>query len=283
MSDEFGLQGRTVLVTGGTRGIGRAISLRLARAGARVVANYARNDEAAATLQAAAASEGLALEVLRADLTLPKGLSAVLERMAQPDAGIVSLVHCAATGVHRPIEELTTRHLDWTMTLNARAFFELLKGLLPSLTGRFDGRCPVVGRRRPCSAGLCSGRHVEGRAGVAGAARRSGTRPARHPRQHPGAGQRRDRSLGCASGQGGAAGRGAAAHAAGAAGRRSTRWPTPRMLSGGSRVRRHRRAYAGGRRRPADHGVAQPPGVDAPCGLLDAAAPGSRSTYASRV
>lgn len=141
MSDEFGLKGRTVLVTGGTRGIGRAISLRLARAGARVVANYARNEEAAATLQAAAASEGLALEVLRADLTLPKGLSAVLERMAQPDAGIVSLVHCAATGVHRPIDELTTRHLDWTMALNARAFFELLKGLLPSLT---DGSTVVA-------------------------------------------------------------------------------------------------------------------------------------------
>jgi len=133
MNDESGLKGRTVLVTGGTRGIGRAISLQLARAGATVVANYARNDEAAAALQAAAAGEGLAVEVLRADLTLPKGLSAVLERMAQPDAGIVSLVHCAATGVHRPLGELTTRHLDWTMTLNARAFFELLKGLAPVL------------------------------------------------------------------------------------------------------------------------------------------------------
>jgi enoyl-[acyl-carrier protein] reductase III len=133
MSDDFGLKGRTVLVTGGTRGIGRAISLRLARAGATVVANYARNDEAAAALQVIAAGEGLTLEVLRADLTLPKGLTAVLERMGQPDGGIVSLVHCAATGVHRPLSELTTRHLDWTMTLNVRTFFELLKGLAPIL------------------------------------------------------------------------------------------------------------------------------------------------------
>lgn len=131
MTDDFSLQGRTVLVTGGTRGIGGAIALRLARARATVVANYARNDEAAAALQATAASEGLALEVLRADLTLPKGLSAVLERMSQPDTGIVSMIHCAATGVHRPLDELTTRHLDWTMTLNARSFFELLKGLSP--------------------------------------------------------------------------------------------------------------------------------------------------------
>jgi enoyl-[acyl-carrier protein] reductase III len=134
MSDDFGLGGRTVLVTGGTRGIGRAISMRMARAGAVVVANYARNDEAAAALRAEAEAEGLTLEVLRADLTSPKGVALALERMAQPGVGIVSLVHCAATGVHRPFEELTTRHLDWTMALNVRAFFELTKGLLPRLT-----------------------------------------------------------------------------------------------------------------------------------------------------
>jgi enoyl-[acyl-carrier protein] reductase III len=133
MNEEFGLQGKTVLVTGGTRGIGRAISLRLAHVGAAVVANYARNDEAAAALKAEADREGLALEVLRADLTLPKGLAAAIERMAQPGAGIVSLVHCAATGVHRPFAELTARHLDFTLALNVRAFFELVKGLLPVL------------------------------------------------------------------------------------------------------------------------------------------------------
>lgn len=131
MSDRFGLQGSCVLVTGGTRGIGRAISLRLARAGAAVVANYARNDEAAEQLRAEAAAEQLALEVLRADLTLPKGLAAVDERMRQCAGQTVSLVHCAATGVHRPIEALTTKHWDWTMSLNVRAFFELVRQLLP--------------------------------------------------------------------------------------------------------------------------------------------------------
>ncbi len=132
MNDAFGLRRMRVLVTGGTRGIGRAISLRFARAGASVIANYARNDEAAQSLQAEAAAEGLALDVLRADLTLPKGLAAVQERMQQGE-GIVSLVHCAATGVHRPFEQLTSRHWDWTMALNARALFELVHLLLPMM------------------------------------------------------------------------------------------------------------------------------------------------------
>ncbi|WP_280153991.1 SDR family oxidoreductase [Piscinibacter sp. XHJ-5] len=133
MNDTFGLQGRCVLVTGGTRGIGRAISLRLARAGATVVANYARNDGAAQALREQAVQEGLAIEVLRADLTLPKGLAAVNERMQQGGELPISLVHCAATGVHRPFDQLSAKHWDWTMALNVRAFFELMQQLLPLL------------------------------------------------------------------------------------------------------------------------------------------------------
>lgn len=134
MNEQFGLRGTSVLVTGGTRGIGRAISMQLARAGARVVANYARNDDAAEGLRSEAADEALELEVLRADLTLPKGLACVKARMEQAADEIVSIVHCAATGVHRPFEQLTLRQWDWTMALNVRAFFELVQSLLPLMT-----------------------------------------------------------------------------------------------------------------------------------------------------
>ena len=130
MTSPFDLSGRTVLVTGGTRGIGRAISLRFAGAGASVVANFARNEDAAVKLQTDANAAGSTVELLRADLTTPKGLTAILERM-QTAPDLVSVVHCAATGVHKPIEELTARHFDWTMSLNVRAFFELVRTLLP--------------------------------------------------------------------------------------------------------------------------------------------------------
>jgi NAD(P)-dependent dehydrogenase (short-subunit alcohol dehydrogenase family) len=142
MSDAFDLHGHTVLVTGGTRGIGRAISLQLARAGATVIANYARNDAAAEALRSEAVEKQLALEVLRADLTMPKGLEAVNERMRSCAGATVSLVHCAATGVHRPVEQLTMKHWDWTMALNVRAFFELVRQMLP-LFGAGSAIVPV--------------------------------------------------------------------------------------------------------------------------------------------
>lgn len=120
------------LVTGGTRGIGRAISMQFARVGARVLTNYLRNETAAAQLEAQAAAEELSVELCRADLTSPEGLrrlDEVVQASGQPLAG---MVHCAAIGAHRPISMLTARHLDWTLALNVRAFFELVKLFLPS-------------------------------------------------------------------------------------------------------------------------------------------------------
>jgi enoyl-[acyl-carrier protein] reductase III len=133
VNDAFGLAGRTVLVTGGTRGIGRAISLQLARAGARVLANYARNDAAAQSLADEAKAAGLALDTLRGDLSSPKGMEAIRDALAAAAPGSLSIVHAAATGVHRPLESLTLRHWDFTMATNVRAFFELVQLLRPQL------------------------------------------------------------------------------------------------------------------------------------------------------
>ena len=103
--DLFSLRNKTILVTGGTRGIGRAISLRFARAGARVVANYLRNEQAAEELKAIATKESLAITTCRADLTGEKGLEQLEHSLQECGPSLSGMVHCAATGVHRPIEE----------------------------------------------------------------------------------------------------------------------------------------------------------------------------------
>ncbi|MGA9060809.1 MAG: SDR family oxidoreductase [Terracidiphilus sp.] len=135
----FALSGR-YLVTGGTRGIGRAISLRFARAGATVTAIYLRNQKAADELKAEAAKDGLQIDLCRADLTSSQGLERIERSIEDTHGSLSGLVHCAATGVHRTFYELNARHFDWTFSLNVRAFFELTKVLLD----RFSERSSIV-------------------------------------------------------------------------------------------------------------------------------------------
>ncbi|MBE0711372.1 MAG: SDR family oxidoreductase, partial [Candidatus Aminicenantes bacterium] len=131
MNKLFSLEGKSFLVAGGTRGIGRAISVQFARAGAKVIANYVRDERSAQTLKEEAGKENLALLTCRADLTSSKGLAHLDEFIVANLDFLSGLVFCAATGVHRAFEELSDRHFDWTFSLNVKAFFDLTKLLLP--------------------------------------------------------------------------------------------------------------------------------------------------------
>ena len=128
----FSVSGKNALVVGGTRGLGRAIAWRLAQAEARVVANYVRDERSAIQLADEARQAGLSLEVVRADVTTTKGIEQLIDAASTP-APISILVFAAATGVHKTLEQLTTRHLDWTFGLNVRAFFELVQRLSPRM------------------------------------------------------------------------------------------------------------------------------------------------------
>jgi enoyl-[acyl-carrier protein] reductase III len=119
----------SVFVTGGSRGIGKAIALRFARDGAkRVAIGYLRNDKAAE----AAAEE---LRALGAEATLVRGnvtSERVLEQVAQLGP-LDALVHNAATGVIRPALETEPKHWEWTMNANARALLDLARVAAPSM------------------------------------------------------------------------------------------------------------------------------------------------------
>jgi len=121
--------GKSVFVTGGSRGIGRAIALRFAREGAgRVAIGYLRSD---------AAAEETAAEVraLGAEPILVRG-NVTSDRVIEEVAGLGPLdvlVHNAATGVIRPALETEDKHWDWTHSANARALLSHTRAAAPQM------------------------------------------------------------------------------------------------------------------------------------------------------
>ncbi|HYI75737.1 MAG TPA: SDR family oxidoreductase [Gaiellaceae bacterium] len=122
-------EGASVLVTGGSRGIGKAIALRFASLGAsRVAIGYMRGDTAAEETS----SE---LRELGAEPTLVRG-NVASARIAEEVAGLGPLdvlIHAAATGVIRPALDTDDKHWDWTHSANARALLSLTRAAAPTM------------------------------------------------------------------------------------------------------------------------------------------------------
>ena len=123
------LRGSSVLVTGGTRGIGLAIALRLVRDGAgRAVLGYMRNDAAAETAAEQVRAAGAEPVLVRGNVSTPR----VIEELAAAGPYRV-VVHNAATGVARPALDTDDKHWDWTMNANARALLALARATAPAM------------------------------------------------------------------------------------------------------------------------------------------------------
>jgi enoyl-[acyl-carrier protein] reductase III len=121
--------GRSVLVTGGTRGIGKAIALRLASEGAaRVALGYMRNDEAAEATAEEVRKAGTEPVLVRGNVASEK---VIAELASHGPYAIV--VHNAATGVIKPALETEDKHWDWTLNANARALLSLARACAPDM------------------------------------------------------------------------------------------------------------------------------------------------------
>jgi enoyl-[acyl-carrier protein] reductase III len=122
-------EGASILVTGGSRGIGKSIALRFAALGAtRVAIGYMRGDSAAEET----AEE---LRSLGAEPIFVRG-NVASQRIADEVAALGPLdafIHSAATGVIRPALETLDKHWDWTLSANARAFLSLTRAAAPSM------------------------------------------------------------------------------------------------------------------------------------------------------
>jgi len=115
------LKGKIALVTGSSRGIGRAIALKLASEGADVIVNFFRRREAAEQTAKDIEALGVTSQVIKANVGDPEKVNEMFDIVSSSFGRLDILVNNAASGLPRSALELDAKAWDWAMDINARA------------------------------------------------------------------------------------------------------------------------------------------------------------------
>ena len=129
----FDLQGKVALITGGSRGIGRAVALRLAGNGVHIVVNYVRHRGDAEATVKAIEEQGVRCLAIKANVAKEEDVKRMFEEIRSEYERLDILVSNAASGVLKPAMELTVRHWNWAMDINARALLTLSQYAVPMM------------------------------------------------------------------------------------------------------------------------------------------------------
>jgi 3-oxoacyl-[acyl-carrier protein] reductase len=134
------LAGRTALVTGGARGIGRATCVRLAQEGARVAINYARNEAAAREAERLVKAEGAECVTVRADVSDPRAVAAMVENVEKTLGPVDLLVTSAGIAPDESWGEVAFEEWRRTMAVNLDGTFLPIMAVKNGMIARGFGR-----------------------------------------------------------------------------------------------------------------------------------------------
>jgi enoyl-[acyl-carrier protein] reductase III len=121
------LRGKRALVTGSSRGIGRAIAMSLADFKVDVAINYLRNRTRAEETAHEIERRGVRALVVKGNVAKPDHVDRIFGTIEREWGGLEILVSNAASGVLKPAKELTMHHFDWAMHINAAALLPLIQ------------------------------------------------------------------------------------------------------------------------------------------------------------
>jgi 3-oxoacyl-[acyl-carrier protein] reductase len=134
------LEEKVALVTGGARGIGRAIVLDLARSGAKVAFTYRQNHQAANEVISAAGEFGGQVRPYLADVTDFKGAQAVVDRVLEAWDRLDILVNNAGIHINEPIWQMGEETWDVVLDVNLKGAFNYLHAASPIMRDQKGGR-----------------------------------------------------------------------------------------------------------------------------------------------
>ncbi|MFN3330946.1 MAG: SDR family oxidoreductase [Caldilinea sp.] len=138
------MQGKTAVITGSGRGIGRGIALALAQRGCNVAINYFRHREEAEETAAAAERLGARAIVIKAHVGRDEEMEMLIVQSIAAFGGVDIFVGNAASGVLKPITEIDLKAWEWTVNINARSILVGVQAALPSMRARGWGRILTV-------------------------------------------------------------------------------------------------------------------------------------------
>jgi 3-oxoacyl-[acyl-carrier protein] reductase len=172
MTDHSDLQHRVALVTGGSRGIGKAISLTLGNAGAAVAVNYRQRREEAEGVADAIRKFGGRAVALGADVSVSSDVHRMVQDIEQRLGAVDILVNNAGMAEARSLDDITEEDFDRTIAVDLKSAFLCTQAVLPGMRARRWGRIinlSSIGAR--AGAGTVSVAYAAAKAGVEGLTR----------------------------------------------------------------------------------------------------------------
>ena len=162
------MTGRIALVTGGGRGIGRAVAVALARAGCHVAINYREREADAHAAAGEVAAEGRQALVVQADVSRADGVERLV-REVESELGVIGILINNA-GATRPqrIEDITERDWDEILAVNLKSCFLMTQAVLPGMRERRWGRIVNLSSVAAQTGGVVGPHYAAAKAGILG-------------------------------------------------------------------------------------------------------------------
>jgi 3-oxoacyl-[acyl-carrier protein] reductase len=162
------LTGRTALITGGSRGIGAAIALSLANAGADVVVNFLTRAAEARAVESKILESGRRCLSIQADVSVASEVER-LAAEAQKSMGTIDiLVNNAGIARQQPLEQITERDWDELIDVNLKSCFLVTQAFLPAMRARKWGRIINVSSVAAQIGGVVGPHYAASKAGMLG-------------------------------------------------------------------------------------------------------------------
>lgn len=165
------LSNRVALVTGGSRGIGRAIALVLARTGAAVAVNYRERDQQAAEVVAAIQGAGQRAIAVGADVSAREAVEGMVRQVEAELGPVDVLVNNAGVATIRGIDDLDEEEFDRTIAINLKSAFLCTQAVLPGMRARHWGRIVNISSLAARGGGAIGAHYNASKAGLEGLTR----------------------------------------------------------------------------------------------------------------